>query len=210
VLPKKLPMRIPVLGVKSFVHWSPVSILTALLIVCSMPGSSLAAEAAAAANSAPTATAAIKEVIRIKAGVTVPLTDANGVTWLPDQGFIGGETTDRPDDMEIGNTPIPSVYRTERYDMTGFSRALPNGRYVVKLHFAETFYEITRAGERVFSFNVEGREFKDFDVFVKAGGVRRAYVESINVDIADGKLDIAFTSKIQSPEINAIEIVPAS
>jgi len=87
---------------------------------------------------------------------------------------------------------------------------VPNGKYTVKLHFCETYEGITGAGERVFSFNVEGHEFKDFDVFVKAGGVLRAYVETIPVEVTDGKLDIIFTSNVENPEINGVEIIPAS
>jgi len=79
----------------------------------------------------------------------------------------------------------------------------------VKLHFAETYDGITGPEGRVFSFNVQGREFKDFEVWVKAGGPRRAYVETVNVDIADGKLDITFESGVDNPEINGIEILPA-
>ena len=53
-------------------------------------------------------------------------------------------------------------------------------------------------------------EFKDFDVWVKAGGAQRAYVETVdNVDVTDGKLVITFTANVQSPEINGIEIIPA-
>src|SRR5258708_40156795 len=134
--------------------------------------------------------------------------DEIGVMWVTDQGFSGGDTIARPD-IEIANTKTPSLYRAERYSMTGFSYKLPNGKYTVKLHFAETFEEITAAGQRVFSFNVEGKEFKDFDVFAKAGGAARAYVETVNVDVTAGKLDITFTSNIQNPQINALEIIPA-
>jgi translation initiation factor 2 alpha subunit (eIF-2alpha) len=94
--------------------------------------------------------------------------------------------------------------------MSSFSYKLPNGKYIVKLHFAETYEDITGPGQRVFSFNVAGHEFKDFDVWAKAGGAKRAYVETVNVNITDGKLDITFTTNIQSPEINGIEIIPAS
>ncbi len=80
----------------------------------------------------------------------------------------------------------------------------------MKLHFAETFEGVTAKGERVFSYNVEGNDFKDFDVYDKAGGSDRAYVETIPVEIKDGVLDITFTSKIENPQINAIEILPAS
>jgi alcohol dehydrogenase (cytochrome c) len=148
--------------------------------------------------------------IRIRAGHTEPLTDSGGNVWLADQGFVGGETISRADDMKIENTKDPALYRSERYSMTGFSRALPNGKYTVKLHFAETFEGISGPGQRVFSFNVEGREFKDFDLWVRSGGAQRAYIETVKVDITDGKLDIAFISNIENPEINGIEILPES
>ena len=64
-------------------------------------------------------------------------------------------------------------------------------------------------GLRVFSFNVQGHEFKDFDVFAKSGGLQHAYIESVNVDITGGKLNITFTANIENPEINGIEIIPA-
>jgi enterochelin esterase-like enzyme len=80
---------------------------------------------------------------------------------------------------------------------------------VVKLHFCETYEGITGPGERVFSFDVEGTAFKDFDVWKKAGGFARAYVESVPVEVTDGRLDIKFTPNIENPQINAIEILPA-
>jgi alpha-N-arabinofuranosidase len=60
----------------------------------------------------------------------------------------------------------------------------------------------------VFSFNVQGQEFKDFDVWVKAGGPLKAYVETVNAEVTDGKIKITFTPKVENPQINAIEIVP--
>jgi hypothetical protein len=43
---------------------------------------------------------------------------------------------------------------------------------------------------------------------VRAGGARKAYVESIPVEINDGDLDIKFTGQLGNPTISAIEIVP--
>ena len=94
--------------------------------------------------------------------------------------------------------------------MDSFSWPVPNGKYVVKLHFAETFEGITGPGERVFSFNVQGREFKDFDVWVKAGGSLKAYVETVPVEVTDGKIKVTFTPKVENPQICAIEIIPQS
>lgn len=150
-----------------------------------------------------------KGAVRIRAGVFTPYTDETGVAWLADQGFSGGDTIERPG-IEIANTKIPSLYRAERYSMSGFTRKLPNGKYTVKLHFCETFEEIYGPGQRVFHFTVEGKEFKNFDPTAKAGGVRTAYVETVAVEITDGQLDITFTHSVENPEINGIEIIPAS
>ena len=59
----------------------------------------------------------------------------------------------------------------------------------------------------MFSFNVQGREFKDFDVWVKAGGALKAYVETVPVEVTDGKIKVTFTPKVENPQICAIEIM---
>ena len=164
------------------------------------------APAPAPTRAAP-APAVAKTVVRIKTGISAPITDSSGNVWLADQGFADGETIERSD-LQIANTKDPALYRAERYSMTRFTQALPNGRYTVKLHFCETYDGITGPGERVFSFNVQGHEFKDFDVFVKAGGSNRAYIETVPVEVTNGKLDITFTPKVENPQINAIEIIP--
>lgn len=147
------------------------------------------------------------KIIRIKAGRSEPVKDVEGNVWLADQGFEGGQTIERPN-LQITNTKSPDLYRAERYSMDAFSWPLPNGKYQVKLHFAETFEGMTGPGERVFSFNIQGKEFKDFDVWVKAGGFAKAYVETVPVEVTDGKLKITFTPRIENPQICAIEILP--
>ena len=160
-------------------------------------------------RSAPVASAPAARTIRIKAGKSEPVKDAEGNVWLADQGFEGGQTIERPD-IEIANTKSPDLYRAERYSMDSFSWPVPYGKCTVKLHFAETFEGITGPGERVFSFKVQGREFKDFDVWVKAGGALKAYVETVPVMVTDGKLKVTFTPKVENPQICAIEIITQS
>ena len=92
--------------------------------------------------------------------------------------------------------------------MESFSHKLPNGKYVVKLYFAETFDGITGPGQRVFSYNVQGHGYKDFDIWAKTGGANCAYVETVPVEVTNGELKITFTANIENPEINAIEIIP--
>ena len=145
--------------------------------------------------------------IRIKTGSTSPLTDEAGNVWEADSGFVGGDTIERPG-LKIGNTKTPTVYWAERYSMSAFRRTVPNGKYTVKLHFAETYEDIDAPGKRVFSYQVEGQDFKDFDVFKAAGGALRAYVETVEVEVKDGSLDITFSSQVENPEINGLEIIP--
>jgi len=145
---------------------------------------------------------------RVKAGLVAPFTDSEGKVWLPDQGFDGGDTIDRDASTAIAGTKDPALFLTEHYGMDSFSCKPANGKYTAKLYFAETFDGITGPGQRVFSFNVQGHEFKDFDVWVKAGGPNRADVETVPVEVTNGVFRIDFKSNIENPEINAIEIIP--
>jgi hypothetical protein len=154
------------------------------------------------------ASAGAQRTIRIKAGVAAPFTDEEGNVWEADHGFADGDTMTRDNGLAIANTKTPSLYRSERYGMTSFSLPLANGGYTVKLYFAETYDAIDATGLRVFSYDVAGHQFKDFDVFAKAGGFGRAYVETVPVEVTNGKLEITFTANVENPEINGIEIMP--
>jgi hypothetical protein len=156
------------------------------------------------------AVAAVQDVIRIKAGSSEPFTDSSGNVWQAEQGFSGGDVVGHDSSVTIANTKDPGLFLSEHYGMDSFSCAVPNGKYIAKLYFAETYDGITGPGGRVFSFNVQGREFKDFDVWVKAGGPNRAYVETVPVEVTDGKFKITFTSNVENPQINAVELIPAS
>ncbi len=159
--------------------------------------------AASVSASAPSAT-----TLRIKAGLFEPFTDSSGNVWLPEQGFEGGGTIDRDPSTVIEGTKDPALFLSEHYAMDSFSCKIPNGKYIVKLYFAETFEGIYGPGERVFSYNVQGHEFKDFDIWEKADGPNRAYIETVPVEVTNGEFRVVFTSQIENPMINAIEIIP--
>jgi hypothetical protein len=162
---------------------------------------------AAVPTPAAPAVAIASGVIRIKAGASEPFKDSSGNVWQAEQGFNGGDVIERDASLTIANTTDSGLFRSEHYGMDSFSCAVPNGKYTAKLYFAETFEGISGPGERVFSFNVQGREFKDFDVWAKAGGANRAYVETVPVEVTDGKFKITFTSNIENPQINALELI---
>lgn len=108
----------------------------------------------------------------------------------------------------VTGTKNPELFVSEHWGMTAFSQKVSNGNYLANLYFAETYNGITKQGQRVFTFNVEGKEYKDFDIWQKAGGPRKAYVESVPIEVTDGELSITFSRQAENPAIKAIEIIP--
>lgn len=104
-------------------------------------------------------------------------------------------------------TDEPGLFRSEHYSMRSFSHQIPDGKYLARLHFAETYSGIAGPGQRVFSMNVQGHEFKDFDIWSRAGGFNRAYVETVPVEVTGGEFRVTFTPILENPAIKAIEIV---
>lgn len=161
-------------------------------------------------------TQATKFVLRVNCGAYEPYTDTVGNVWLPDQyleegvewGFSDGLTIDRGD-LNITGTDSPKIYETERYSMSAYKFTLPNGKYTVRLYFAETFEGITGEGQRVFSVSINGETvLKDFDLYKEVGGWQEPIVKEFKkVAVSNNKLIIGFTSNIENPEINGIEII---
>jgi hypothetical protein len=165
---------------------------------------------AAPLNSGPPTLILANGAYRVKAGAQAPFTDSQGRAWQADQGFDGGDVIERDADTKIQNTKDPGMFMTEHYGMDSFSCKVPNGKYTANLYFCETYDGITGAGQRVFSFNVMGQQFKDFDVWVRAGGPYRPYTLTLPVDVTNGVFRIDFTTQVENPQINAIELIPAS
>jgi hypothetical protein len=157
-----------------------------------------------------------KLAIRVNCGDPKEYTDAAGVKWLPDQeysaaakfGAVGGKTIVR-EGLTVAGTKSPEVYQTEHYAMSAYRFDVPDGKYTVRLHFAETFNGVQAAGGRTFSVKIQGKEaIKDLDVFKEAGGFAKPLVREFKgVQAADGKLMIEFVAGVQSPEINGIEVL---
>jgi hypothetical protein len=146
--------------------------------------------------------------VRIRAGSISAWTDPKGNVWLADSGFTEGAMVDRGK-IAIAGTDLSDLYTTERCCMEKFVWAVPNGKYTVKLHFAETFDEVKKSGDRLFGLDVNGEKVKDFDIFKEAGGPNKALVKTFRVDVKSGKVEIDFTkSDSKEPEINGIEIIP--
>lgn len=145
-------------------------------------------------------------LLRVEAGNAVSYVDSAGNPWSADTGFSGGGTVDRGA-ISIAGTSDPRIYQTERYGMSGYALPVVNGRYTVKLHFAETFSRITAAGQRVFSVSVEGTGIANLDVFAQAGGRNKALIKTVTVTVSDGQLSLGFTPSVQQAILSGIEVV---
>jgi hypothetical protein len=169
--------------------------------------------AAAPARPTPTpaapAQATASKIIRIKCGQSTDYKDKAGNVWMADKYFDGGETVDRDASLVVAGTQDSPMYQNERYSMDGYTIPVPNGTYKVNLYFAETYDGIGGPGDRVFSFSVQGKEHKDFDIWKVAGGNNKVIVITENVNVTNGKVEIKFTANAQNPCVNAIEVIPS-
>lgn len=168
-------------------------------------------------------------VIRINAGgpaQTVGDVSWAGCTTISDcNGYVsGGFAYTEPELPPIINAAAPlneALYQTEwtggccgpnpvAVGATAFEFNIPvaNGAYAIRLHFAEL--NKNGAGLRVFDVNIEGGplELSGFDIFVQAGGMRRAITQEFQATVADGNATITFIRQVENAKISAIEIVP--
>lgn len=123
-----------------------------------------------------------------------------------DKSQLTGLDTDK--ELDSTATLDEFLVNSEHWGMRSFAQDVADGDYLVNLYFAETFPRITGPGQRVFSFRVNGIEFDEFDIWQKAGGSNRVYVESVPVKINSGILWVTFSSEMDYPTIKAIEIIP--
>lgn len=130
-------------------------------------------------------------------------------SFVPDFNMTEGGTN-RKDHVKIdtsaANAGPEAIYRSERYGANfAYVYDVPKeGRYLVRLHFAEVFDN--RAGMRVEDIQINDKTvLKGFDIFKEAGGLDKAVVREFK-DITpnqDGKIVIRIMAAKNSPDQNA-------
>jgi len=192
------------------------SIASVLVVALSLAACETTPAKPAAWASATPPAAAGRPTIRIKAGLDQPWKDPQGNVWAADANFEGGNSVDRPD-LEITGTNMPDLYRSERYSMDYYTFKVPNGKYLLKLHFSEDYDGIGSPEERLFTYAVKDgaptggkviKEVKSFSPWKAAGNHFKAYVDPVPVNVTSGQLTITFTPEVENPQINGIEIIP--
>lgn len=127
---------------------------------------------------------------------------------------LSGSFAHRKDNASVAIEGAGSNAAAYREDVNGTNftvtiTALPAGKYTLTIGAAET--SARAAGERVFDVTSGDKVLaKDFDIFAKAGAVRKVATISGTVDHADdalrGPLKISFTSSKGTAKFNTIEV----
>lgn len=150
--------------------------------------------------------------VRVNAGGGV-YTDTQGIAWFEDQAYsAGGWGWESSSLVWTGSDPVAgtvddTLYQSGRWAFANFSYkfSVPNGRYQVRLLFSEPYY--TQAGKRTFDVQIEGQAvLSNLDLFAVAGH-DNAYNRTFNALVSDGQLTVTFVRKIDTPFVNAVEVV---
>ncbi len=145
--------------------------------------------------------------VRVNVGGSA-FTDSQGRTWSPDSGFTGGTVSGGAYDVQ-GTTDDP-MYYSRRFGAMTYAVGVPDGAYTLKLYFADPVY--TTANQRIFDVQAEGSTIlSNFDIAAQGGG-KAALVNTFNVNVTGGALNLSFIKKTDNPIISAIELfnTPAS
>lgn len=154
------------------------------------------------------------QVVRVNAGGAA-YTDIGGRVWSADQsytagnwGYIGGDITETTD--PIANTDDDLLYQKHRYSETTFSYQfdVSDGFYNVRLFFVEPWW--TESGERIVTVSLEcNTVIDDWDIYAEVGH-DYATSRTFTVEVADGQLNINFSSQEGFPVVSAIEVSKVS
>ncbi|KAL5188214.1 putative LRR receptor-like serine/threonine-protein kinase RFK1 [Glycine soja] len=130
----------------------------------------------------------------------------------------------------LPSSNLPELYKTARVapiSLTYFRYCMENGKYTVKLHFAEIQFSndntYSSLGRRLFDIYVQGALFrKDFNIEGETHVAQKPYILSLyNVNVTDNILEIQFywagkgttripVSGVYGPLISAFSIVSDS
>lgn len=161
-------------------------------------------------------------LFRVNCGGPTFTSSATGDVWEADT--LAAPMYSQNGNVFVDPTPVPIanslddfLFDSERWinaANTPLVYSFPVGTpgvYMVRLHFAETFW--TAAGQRVFDVSAEGNDLlKDFDIQGAATatglpGLNRAVAREFFVNTDDGNLVIEFFHGLaDNPKVSAIEV----
>jgi hypothetical protein len=147
--------------------------------------------------------------IRINAGG--PALTLDGISWLADQFFSGGETF-------IPATIATPLYNDLRQSPSraprdvNYAIPVPAGTYLVRLHFIEHYWGVSKHtskifNKRVISAHIENQTvLKHYDVNAEAPP-RTPVVKSVLVKVSDGTLNLRLRPHEDRVALAALEVL---
>jgi len=156
-----------------------------------------------------------KVVFRVNCGSQDPYLDPDGNVWNADRpfeqgkyGYVGGGYITRENLTTVKGTKLHDVYRTEHFLLNAYRICLPNDKYAVRLHWAETYGGVYGAQQRQMNVKIEGKlVLENLDPFKEAGGHSTAMIKTVDVEVKDGELTVEFEPIYESTMINGIEVM---
>jgi hypothetical protein len=146
--------------------------------------------------------------VRINAGSVSPYTDPEGQIWLADSDYYRGGDTCCFGDAAVKGEHGDALYCSQRIGVEGYTTPVANGRYRVRLHFAELDIRCNAPGRRAFRVNVCGTDLGTVDVFGEARSLAVALVKEMVTTVEDGTLLITFDPVVNQPALAGLEIIP--
>lgn len=153
--------------------------------------------------------------IYINAGSTTPYKAPNGLIYSADQpwslaslvGYVGGSAASTGMPIEGADAKMigADLYKTQRRGWQEYRvSALPNGEYVVTLHFAEQ--EVHGPGLAVFDVFINNQlVLEDFDA-VRLAGMEYAIIQRFAVAVTSDELVVRAVPKVGQTHLAAIGI----
>jgi Malectin domain len=134
---------------------------------------------------------------------------SNGITYIADRYFTGGDTTDWSWVGDVGSTNDDSIYLSERWGNFQYSIPMANGTYDVVLQFSELNWN--GVGERKISAVIEGvTMLRDFDIFQSVGADSALDTSFGNIQVNDGALTIQMTASVDAGTLAGILVKRSS
>jgi hypothetical protein len=144
---------------------------------------------------------------RINVGGSDELVDAMGRSWMADRGAVWGVEAQVPDAV-VSGTEVPEIFRSARTLARGYRFRVPNGKYEVRVHAAETF-GLYAAGQRAWSMTLNGATLGEMDPVRDGGGPNRAVVRTGRVEVRDGLLQLEIKDLTRmSSVLQGLEVIP--
>ncbi len=133
--------------------------------------------------------------------------------FLPDQlwnenneyGYMEGNSLVYPFTRQINNTDLDSVYLSSRCGLNSYRVRVPNGKYNVRLMFAEE--RLSEIGKRIFDVYVEGNLIENnLDIYSRVSDNTAFDIIADSIQVNDGILEINLCAEIDSAQLNGIVI----